>query len=61
MSIGNERITLTVREAAEIAGLGKNTMYEAIKRGDFPFYRVGKRILIARSAFFKILNGDRAL
>lgn len=59
MSTKNERLTLSVLEAARIAGIGKNSMYEAVRRGDFPSIRVGRRMLIPRSAFLRILNGER--
>ena len=52
------RLTLTVREAASVAGLGLNSMHEALRRGDFPSIRVGRRLLIPRAAFERILAGE---
>jgi len=40
------RLALTPREAAERLGVGKNTIYEAIKKKAIPFRRLGGRVLI---------------
>lgn len=51
------RLTLTVREAASAAGVGLNTMHEAIRNGAIPSLRLGRRIVVPRAAFEKTLNG----
>ena len=53
-----DRLTFTVREAATKAGLGLNSMHEALRRNEFPSIRVGRRVLIPREAFERILAGD---
>jgi len=35
-------------------------MYEALRRKDFPSIRVGRRLLVPRVAFERILAGDTA-
>lgn len=40
----------TVQEVAEILRLGKISVYQAIARGDIPYVRIGRRILIPRHA-----------
>jgi excisionase family DNA binding protein len=44
----NERLTVSVREAAAMLGLSKNSVLAAVERGELPAIRVGRRILIAR-------------
>ncbi|MFJ5860849.1 helix-turn-helix domain-containing protein [Pseudarthrobacter sp. NPDC092439] len=56
----NERPTLTVAEAKEIAGVGLSQMYAAIKEGKVPSVRIGRRILIPRKKFMAMLDGDAA-
>jgi excisionase family DNA binding protein len=51
-----ERETLTVREVARLLGVGKNCAYDAIRRGQVPSVRIGKRIVIPRSAFQRMLD-----
>lgn len=55
-----ERPTLTVAEAKEIAGVGIGQMYTAIKEGKVPSVRIGRRILIPRKKFMALLEGDAA-
>lgn len=44
----NPRLTLTVEEAAELLGIGRNAAYEAVRLGTLPSARIGRRILIPR-------------
>lgn len=44
--IGQEKMLLTVREAAETLGISRATVYTLIHRDDFPSIRIGSRILI---------------
>jgi excisionase family DNA binding protein len=54
MSAYNEEIqailskpTCTVDELAKVLGIGRRQAYQAVKRGDIPSIRIGKRILIS--------------
>ena len=47
--------TYTVTEVANLLRIGRNSAYEAIKRGDLPALRVGKRLLVPRVALEKLL------
>ncbi len=40
------RATLTVEETAGLLGLGRTATYRAIRRGDVPSRKVGRRIII---------------
>ena len=58
MSEVEERLTLTVPEAAKLLGIAKNSLYCSIKKGEFnQVIRIGKRILIPRAALEKKLAG----
>ncbi len=47
--------TLTVDEAAKLLRVARNSCYEAVKRGEIPSIRIGKRILIPRVPFETML------
>jgi len=45
----NDKMAISIAEAAEIMGLSRPTVYQLIKRSDFPVFKIGKRTLISRS------------
>jgi excisionase family DNA binding protein len=49
-------LVLTVSETARILGIGRNQAYGAIRRGDIPSIRMGRRILVPRHALEQLLN-----
>lgn len=51
-----EKLTLTVEEARKILGLSRGLMYQAIRRGEIPSFRVGRRLLIPRAPLLKLLG-----
>ena len=51
----DQRQTLTVEEAAAILGIGRNSAYEAIRRGEIPALRLGRRLLVPRRALERLL------
>ena len=54
----DERKTLTVVEAANILGIGRNTAYELARQGKLPgALRLGRRILVSRKALEGFLEG----
>jgi excisionase family DNA binding protein len=59
-SDAQSRKTYDVAEAGRLLGLGRNATYEAIRRGDIPTIRVGKRILVLKVALDRMLNGEAA-
>ena len=52
----DERVTMTVPEAAKALGIGKNQGYEAARAGQIPTIMIGKRLLVPRAAFEKFLE-----
>jgi excisionase family DNA binding protein len=53
---GAERLTLTVEEAATSLGISRASAYEAVRRGDIPAVRIGRRILVPRAALERFLD-----
>jgi excisionase family DNA binding protein len=50
---------LTIAEAARRLRIGRNTAYEAARRGELPVVRIGRRLLVPRLALERVLGGDR--
>jgi len=50
-----ERETLDVRDAANLLGVQRGTLYRAVGEGKFPAIRVGRRLLIPRQAVERLL------
>jgi len=48
--------TLTVEETAEILGIGRSSAYEAVRQGQLPVIRVGRRYLVPRAALQRMLD-----
>ncbi|MDN5687780.1 MAG: helix-turn-helix domain-containing protein [Brachybacterium sp.] len=49
---------MTVEEARQLLGIGRNQAYEAVRRGDIPSLRIGDRILVPRRRLMALINGD---
>ena len=52
----NESLVLTVGETARLLRLSKTTVYDQIRQGSVPSIRLGKRILIPRTALMRKLE-----
>lgn len=48
--------TMTIPEAARLLGIGLNQAYVAAARGDIPILRIGKRMLVLREPFERMLG-----
>ena len=42
----NERLVLSVTEAAELLGISRTHAYELVTRGELPSIRLGRRVLV---------------
>lgn len=51
-----ERLTLTVEEAAGLLGISRALAYELVARGEIPCLRLGRRIVIPRQAIDALLS-----
>ena len=55
-NINNERLTVTVREAAKALGCSHVSLYSAIASGEFTcVIRIGRRILIPKASLATML------
>ena len=50
------KATLTVTQAARLLGIGRGTAYEAVRNGELPALRLGKRLLVPLAALEKMLS-----
>jgi excisionase family DNA binding protein len=47
---------LSVDEAGRVLGVGRSTMYGAIRRGQVPALRIGRRIVVPGAALVRLLE-----
>ncbi|MGH9890828.1 MAG: helix-turn-helix domain-containing protein [bacterium] len=40
------KLCISVPEAARLLGLGRNSVYEAVGRGEVPAVRIGRRLVV---------------
>lgn len=52
--------TVTVIEAGEILGIGKQTAYSAASHGDIPTLRLGRRLVVPTAKLARLLGADQA-
>ena len=55
--MAEDKRVVSVIEASKILGIGKNLCYEAIRRGEIPALRIGKRLLVPKAALERLLSG----
>ena len=55
-----QRATITVEEAARILGISRGSAYEAVRRGDIPTIRIGKRLIVPVAALERMLSVGQA-
>ena len=51
-----ERLTCTVEEAARMLGISRSLAYDALKRGDIPSVKIGRRILVPIALLHQMLS-----
>ena len=51
-----EKLVLTVIEAAKILGISRGSTYNAVWRGQIPNIRIGRRIVIPRASLINMLK-----
>ena len=57
-TISAAKRVLTVTEAGEQLGLSRGSAYEAVRRGEIPVIRIGRRILVPKDALDRLLSGN---
>jgi len=55
-----DKQTYTIRECAEILGVGISVMYESARQGKLPVLKFGRRLVVPKYAFDKMLEDPRA-
>lgn len=53
-----KRQTYTVDEASELLGIARNAAYAAVRSGQIPSIRIGKRIVVPKAALDRMLSGE---
>lgn len=51
-----ERLVYRVEEVAELLGVSRSTAYDAVRRGELPAVRLGRRLLVPRARLEKLLG-----
>jgi excisionase family DNA binding protein len=60
MTAADEPLVLTVEEAAVLLRVSRGLAFAAVRAGTIPHLRIGRRILIPRSALYDLLRADTA-
>ena len=50
-----DKLTLSIGECAKVLGIGRNLCYDRVKTGEIPAIKIGRRLLVPRSALEKLL------
>lgn len=53
-----ERLTITVSEAAKLLGISRGTAYECVRTGQIPSVNFGRRVLIPRRRLEALLESS---
>ena len=56
-----DKLTLSVEEAAKVLGIGRNLCYDKCKSGEIPVIKIGRRLLVPRLALEKLLADPKPL
>jgi len=51
-----QKRTYSVEEAAKILGIGRSAAYQAVRTGEIPAIRIGKRLLVPVQALEQLLS-----
>jgi excisionase family DNA binding protein len=49
---------MTVEEVAELLGFGRTATYDAVRRGEIPCIKVGRKLVIPTAAVRRLLELD---
>jgi excisionase family DNA binding protein len=52
------RLTYTVPEVARLIGLSRGACYQAVRCGEIPSIRLGRRVLVSRHALMSLLDAN---
>ncbi len=54
--VGRECLTWTVREAADLLGISRNSAYGTARIGEIPTVKIGGRVLVPKEALLRLLG-----
>jgi excisionase family DNA binding protein len=54
--IDGQKLCYTIPEAAQLLGFSRNFGYQLAREGELPIVRFGKRMLVPKAAFHKMLG-----
>jgi excisionase family DNA binding protein len=49
--------TITIEQAGQALGVSRNSAYAAAAKGEIPTIRIGRRLLVPKVAFERMLEG----
>jgi len=55
-TINDTKLCYTIPEAAQLLGFSRNFGYQLAREGELPIIRFGKRMLVPKAAFHKMLG-----
>lgn len=55
-----ERLTISVEEAAELLGVSRSTAYSLVRQGELPSLRLGRRIVVPVRRLLALLDSGPA-
>lgn len=55
-----DKIALNVTEAAEALGVSRTVVYQLMRRGDFPSFKIGSRTVVPKKALEEWANRQAA-
>lgn len=56
MQRNDEAAVYTIEEAARLLGIGRSSAYAAAQRGEIPTIRLGRRLVVPKVAFERLLQ-----
>lgn len=57
-SAEKQAATISVEQAAKILKIGRNQAYEAVRNGQIPTLKIGKRLLVLNEPLQRMLAGE---
>ena len=59
--LNDEKLALSVREVSSLLGLGRTSVYDAVRTGELPSIRIGTRILIPKAGIDALLKATASV
>jgi excisionase family DNA binding protein len=50
--------TVSVERAGQLLGISRGSAYEAVRRGEVPSIRIGRRVVVPTAALLRLLDLD---